>query len=79
MIAMKNVLKVDILLYTIIFIAFYLLNRFSPFIADDFFYAFVMQEGFPGNSYFIPIENLSDILKSQAYAYLNYNGRVFVH
>lgn len=71
--------SVDIILYLLIFLAFYLLNRFSLFITDDYYYAFVMQDGLYTDMIYEPIHNLSDIIRSQQYAYFNHNGRFVVH
>ena len=75
----KRILRTDYILYILIFAAFYMLNRFSFFITDDFYYAFIMQVGFPDNSSFVPIDSLADIWKSQCYAYFHHNGRFLVH
>ena len=71
--------SIDVILYLLIFIAFYLLNRFSLFITDDYYYAFVMTEGLYGDMIYEPIQDLSDIIRSQQYAYFNHNGRFIVH
>ena len=71
--------SIDLIVYLLIFIAFYLLNRFSLFITDDYYYAFVMKEGLYGDMIYEPIQNLSDIIRSQQYAYFNHNGRFIVH
>lgn len=69
----------DLGLYAIIFIAFYLLNRFSPFICDDYYYAFIMQDGMFGDMTYTPIKTIPDVLRSQVWAYFHHNGRFLVH
>ena len=66
-------------LYVFIFIAFYALNRFSPFICDDYYYAFVMRDGMFNGEACLPIRTLSDIIDSQVWAYYHHNGRFIVH
>lgn len=63
--------KFYILLF-IIGVAFYLLNRFSPFISDDYFYSFVS-----GTKQ--PVDSLCDAIQSQCYDYFHKNGRFLVH
>lgn len=75
----KNWLKIDIVFYILIFIAFYCLNRLSPFITDDYFYAFVLRDGSITGESFEPIRGLTDVVKSQCYAYFHQNGRFVVH
>lgn len=60
------------IIFFIIGICFYLLNQFSPFISDDYFYTFIK-----GTK--IPIESLGDAIKSQIYDYFHYNGRFIIH
>ena len=71
-------LKLDIWFYFLILIGFYLLNRFSPFITDDYFYAFVIKSG-ANDGVYEPISGLSDVIRSQSCAYLHQNGRFVVH
>lgn len=68
-----------IILFIVFFIIFFLLNRFSPFINDDFYYAFIMEDGFGNSITHKPIESFNDILASQTWAYHNHNGRFIVH
>ena len=75
----KKFWKTDYILYCFILVAFYLLNRFSLFITDDFYYAFIMHGNLPNHTSFVPIDNLADIWNSQCYAYFHHNGRFLVH
>ena len=71
--------KSDYIFLLIVFIVFYLLNRFSPFTSDDYFYSFIsgMNEGINGE--YIPIDSLKDAIQSQINDYTNVNGRFLVH
>ena len=64
--------KKHYIIFFIIGICFYLLNQFSPFISDDYFYTFIK-----GSKQ--PIESLNDAIKSQTYDYFHYNGRFIIH
>lgn len=64
--------KKHYIIFLIIGICFYLLNQFSPFISDDYFYTFIK-----GSKQ--PIESLNDAIKSQTYDYFHYNGRFIIH
>lgn len=64
--------KKHYIIFFIIGICFYLLNQFSPFISDDYFYTFIK-----GSKR--PIESLNDAIKSQMYDYFHYNGRFIIH
>lgn len=75
----KNRLKIDVVFYILIFIAFYFLNRLSPFITDDYFYAFVLRNGSLTGESYEPISGLADVFRSQCYAYFHQNGRFVVH
>lgn len=61
-------------------ILFYLLNRFSPFINDDFYYAFIMEDlhSLEGGGR-RPITSFGDVIDSNLWAYHNQNGRFLVH
>lgn len=76
---MKQLTLINTITYCIIGIGFYLLNTFSPFITDDYFYSFVVKEGFWKDMQYTPINSMCDILESQSYAYFHQNGRVVVH
>ena len=56
----------------IVGVLFYLLNRLSLFINDDYFYSLI------GGST-SPIESISDIIQSQTYDYMHKNGRFLTH
>lgn len=61
-------------------ILFYLLNRFSPFINDDFYYTFIMDNYHCGlNSIRRPINSFFDVIESNYWAYQNINGRFITH
>lgn len=47
---MKNVKTIysDVIFFIVVFIAFYLLDRLSPFIADDYAYRFFYDESIEG-------------------------------
>lgn len=60
------------ILLSIIGIAFYLLNRFSPFVNDDYYYAFIKGTNLHVNS-------IWDAIESQCYDYFHMNGRFLVH
>ncbi len=64
--------KKDCITCLIIGLAFYLLNRFSLFISDDYFYTFIKGSKFP-------VDSLGDAVRSQVYDYFHYNGRFIVH
>lgn len=71
--------KKDIYFILIVFIVFYLLYRFSPFILDDYAYSFIggMSNGINGKFY--KIESLNDIITSQIQDYMRWNGRFIIH
>lgn len=58
--------------FVIIGVAFYLLDRFSLFIVDDYMYAFKYGT-------YEPIKTLKDIFESQCDHYMELNGRFLVH
>lgn len=68
--------KSDYIFFSIVFVGFYLLNRFSPFIADDYWYRF-LYDGTIGE--YRQINSLSDAFISQAQAYMSHSGRFLVH
>lgn len=75
--------KSDYIFLLIIFIAFYLLYRFSVFTSDDYYYSFI--SGFSRfyssdtNGVYIPINSIADAIESQMYDYMHWNGRFIVH
>lgn len=69
----------DVIIYIIIFLLFYALNLYSPFINDDYYYSFIMSDGLYGDKEYIPIDSLKDVWESQSWAYINHNGRFIVH
>ena len=56
----------------LVLLAYFLLAQFSLFVCDDYRYAFIQGTN-------IPIEDFTDVIKSQCYAYVHENGRFFVH
>lgn len=61
-----------VLFYISIGIFFYILNVYSPFINDDYIYAFIKGDK-------TPVLSLSDAIKSQIYDYFHANGRFIIH
>lgn len=78
MIKMNNVKipRQDLVFFIIVFIAFYLLDRFSPFIADDYSYRFFYDEGIGKLKV---VNSLKDAIVFQAHDYMTHNGRFIVH
>ena len=62
----------DLIFFIILFIAFYLLNRFSPFIADDYAYKFFYDKSLGELN---TISSLKDALAAQSHDYMTHNGR----
>lgn len=71
----KNIYR-DLIFFIFVFIAFYLLDRFSPFIADDYAYRFFYDEGIGGLRI---VDSLKDAIIFQAHDYMTHNGRFIVH
>lgn len=71
--------KLDYIFLLIVFIGFYLLYRFSIFTSDDYYYSFIggMNGGFNGK--YIPVDSLTDAIKSNVHDYMNWNGRFIIH
>lgn len=71
--------KSDYLFLLIVFIGFYLLYQYSLFIGDDYYYHFIggMSGGINGE--YIPVNSMSDAIKSQLHDYMHWNGRFLVH
>ena len=71
--------KKEILFYLLIFILFYLLDRFCTFTTDDYRYLVIggMSGGIDGINN--PVESFKDIIISQLYDYNHINGRFIVH
>lgn len=74
-----NFNKSDYIFLLIVFIGFYLLYRFSLFTSDDYYYSFI--GGISGgiNGEYIPVDSLTDAIKSNIYDYMHWNGRFIVH
>ena len=70
---------VDWILYFVIVVSFYMLNIYSPFINDDYYYSFIMTDGLYSDMEYTPIESICDVWESQCWAYMNHNGRFIVH
>lgn len=75
--------KSDYVFLLIIFIAFYLLYRFSVFTRDDYYYSFISgfsQFALSGTTgTYIPVDSMADAIKSQMYDYTHWGGRFIVH
>lgn len=71
--------KSDYLFLFIVFIGFYLLYQYSLFMGDDYYYHFIggMSGGINGE--YIPVNSMSDAIKSQLHDYMHWNGRFLVH
>ena len=63
----------------IVLIGFYLLYRFSIFTSDDFYYSFIGGMSGGINDEYIPVNSLTDAIKSNIHDYMNWNGRFLVH
>lgn len=70
--------KSDYLFLFIVFIGFYLLYQYSPFASDDYYYHFIGPGGRINGEY-IPVNSISDAIKSQLHDYMHWNGRFLVH
>lgn len=66
----------DLVFFFLLFIAFYLLDRFSPFIADDYAYKFFRDETTGGLTV---VNSIIDAVRFQAHDYMTHNGRFVVH
>lgn len=66
----------DVVFYALLLIVFYLLDRFSPFIADDYAYRFFYDENIGELSV---VNSLMDAIKFQTHDYMTHNGRFIVH
>lgn len=66
----------NLIFFSLLFIVFYLLDRFSPFIADDYAYKFFYDEnvGEPR-----VVNSIMDAVRFQANDYMTHNGRFIVH
>lgn len=72
----EQIKKWDYLFVVLVFIGFYLLNRFSYLIGDDYWYCFHLIDA-DGNSLYV--SSFYDALVSQFHAYMTHNGRIIVH
>lgn len=70
-----NLSKTDWYFYLVVFIAFYLLNRYSYLGGDDYWYSFISD----GNGNLKPINSLQDAIASQIGDYMTHSGRFVVH
>lgn len=66
----------DIIFFIILFIAFYLQDRLSPFIADDYAYRFFYDESIGKLRI---VDSLKDAIIFQTHDYMTHNGRFIVH
>lgn len=66
----------DLVFFLLLFTAFYLLDRFSPFIADDYAYKFFRDETTGGLTV---VNSIMDAVRFQAHDYMTHNGRFIVH
>lgn len=71
--------KSDYIFLFVLFVLFYLLNRFSIFTCDDLYYSFIAGMSGGINSEYILVESFSDAVKSNIYDYMHWNGRFIVH
>lgn len=71
--------KSDYLFFIVIFIAFYLLNRFTISTNDDFFYKFIGGASGGINGDYIPVKSFKDAIISQIQDYQLANGRFIAH
>lgn len=68
----------DFLYFLIIGVLFYILNQYSIFAEDDYFYTFI--GGFDGqDGAYVPVSSWKDAFFSQIYAYFHQNGRFIIH
>lgn len=76
---MKRYYNKDFIFYLLVFILFYLLDRFCTFTTDDYRYLVIggMSGGINGIN--MPVESFKDIIISQIYDYNHINGRFIVH
>ena len=65
-----------LIFFSLLFLVFYMLDRFSPFIADDYAYKFFYDENIGGLSI---VNSILDAVKFQANDYMTHNGRFIVH
>lgn len=66
----------NLIFFSLLFLVFYMLDRFSPFIADDYAYKFFYDENIGGLSI---VNSILDAVKFQASDYMTHNGRFIVH
>lgn len=66
----------DLIFFIVVLIVFYLLDRFSPFIADDYAYRFFYDDGIGALRI---VDSLKDAIIFQAHDYMTHNGRFVVH
>lgn len=66
----------DLIFFSLLFIAFYLLDRFSPFIADDYAYKFFRDET---TGELTVVNSIMEAVRFQAHDYMTHNGRFIVH
>lgn len=71
--------KSDYIFFVIVLIGFYLLNRFSLFIWDDYYYSFIAGMSGGINGEYIPVDSFADAIKSNVYDYMHWNGRFIIH
>lgn len=71
--------KTDYIFLSIVFIGFYLLDRFCLSILDDYFYSFIAGVSGGINGELTPVKSIVDALKSNIYDYMHWNGRFIIH
>lgn len=71
--------RTDNIIYLFILVTLYILNITSPLSGDDYYYSLIMRPDFNLDIEFLPINNISDIWKSQIWSYKYYNGRFILH
>ena len=71
--------RTDYFFLFIVLIGFYLLYRFSIFTSDDYYYSFIGGMSGGINDEYIPVNSLTDAIKSNIHDYMNWNGRFIIH
>lgn len=71
--------KSDYIFLLIVFIAFYLLYKFSIFTGDDYYFSFITGISGGVDGKYIPVKSFADAIKSSIYMYMDWSGRFIVH
>ena len=75
----SKVRKSDYIFLLIVFIAFYLLYRFSISNGDDYYFSFFTGISGGVDGKYIPLESFADAIKSSILIFMNWSGRFIVH